>query len=363
MPYSVVPQAGREVVVITLAATATAVPPYPLRRADVQHALRTVFTLDARRLAAALAIVESAQVEQRYVVFPPEYLIRPRSLTQTTREYQEQALGLARRVAQGCLDGAGLGACDVDLLITVSCTGYMIPSLDAYLINDLGFRPDVRRLPITELGCIGGAMALSQAWSFVRAFPDANALVVAVELPSLTFQPGDPSMANIVASALFGDGAAAALVTGQPRPGAEIVGTESFLLPGTLGDMGYDLRDSGFHMVLSKEVPALLRAKIGGLSAGFLARHGLGVEQIAAFALHPGGKKILEYLEEALRLRREQTQPSWAVLRDYGNLSSAALLFVLHEWLTKRAPGSGQYGLAAGFGPGLSAELLLLRWT
>ena len=153
----------------------------------------------------------------------------------------------------------------------------MIPSLDAYLINDLGFRPDVRRLPITELGCIAGAMALSQAWSFVRAFPAANVLVVAVELPSLSFQAHDTSTANIVATALFGDGAAAALVTGQPRPGVEIVGTQSALMPGTLGDMGYDLRDSGFHMVLSKDVPAILRAQIGGLSASFLAQHGLGM--------------------------------------------------------------------------------------
>jgi len=348
---------------ITLAATTTAVPPYPLRRVDVQRALRTTFHLDERRQAAALAIVDNAQVEQRYSVFPLEYLIRPRSLTQTIQDYREQALGLTRQVAQRCLDQAGLAASDIDLIITVSCTGYMIPSLDAYLINDLGFRPDVRRLPITELGCIAGAMALSQAWSFVRAFPGANVLVVAVELPSLTFQAHDTSTANIVATALFGDGAAAALVTGQLRPGLEIVDTQSALIPGTLGDMGYDLRDSGFHMVLSKDVPALLRDQIGGLSTRFLTQHGLGVEQIAAFALHPGGKKILEYLEQELRLGREQTQPSWTVLRDYGNLSSAAILFVLHEWLTKRPLGSGQYGLAAGFGPGLSAELLLLRWV
>ncbi len=348
---------------ITLAATTTAVPPYPLRRVDVQRALRTAFHLDERRHAAALAIVDNAQVEQRYSVFPLEYLIRPRSLTQTMQDYREQALGLTRQVAQRCLDQAGLAARDIDLIITVSCTGYMIPSLDAYLINDLGFRTDVRRLPITELGCIAGAMALSQAWSFVRAFPGANVLVVAVELPSLTFQAHDTSTANIVATALFGDGAAAALVTGQPRPGLEIVDTQSALIPGTLGDMGYDLRDSGFHMVLSKDVPALLRDQIGGLSTRFLTQHGLGVEQIAAFALHPGGKKILEYLEQELRLGREQTQPSWTVLRDYGNLSSAAILFVLHEWLTKRPLGSGQYGLAAGFGPGLSAELLLLRWV
>lgn len=347
---------------ITLAATTTAVPAYPLRRVDVQQALRTAFHLDERRHAAAMAIFDNAQVEQRYSVFPLDYLIRPRSLTQTMEEYREHARALTGQVAQRSLDEAGLAASEIDLIITVSCTGYMIPSLDAYLINDLGFRPDVRRLPITELGCIAGAMALSQAWTFVRAFPAANVLVVAVELPSLSFQGHDITTANIVASALFGDGAAAVLVTGQPRPGVEIVGTQSALVPGTLGDMGYDLRDSGFHMVLSKDVPAILRAQFGSLSASFLAQHGLCVEQIAAFALHPGGKKILEYLEEELRLRREQTQPSWTVLRDYGNLSSVAILFVLHEWLTKRELTSGQYGLVAGFGPGLSAELLLLRW-
>jgi alkylresorcinol/alkylpyrone synthase len=279
------------------------------------------------------------------------------------QDYQQHARELTRQVAQRCLDQASLDADEIDLIITVSCTGYMIPSLDAYLINDLGCRPNVRRLPITELGCIAGAMALSQAWSFVRAFPETNVLVVAVELPSLTFQSHDTSTANIVATALFGDGAAAALVTGQPRAGLEIVDTQSALLPGTLGEMGYDLRDSGFHMVLSKDVPSLLRAQIGELAADFLAQHRLNVEQIAAFALHPGGKKILEYLEQELGLRREQTEPSWTVLRDYGNLSSAAILFVLDEWLTKRALPSGQYGLAAGFGPGLSAELLLLRWV
>ncbi len=347
---------------ITLSATTIAVPRHPLPRIEVQRALDSAFQLDQRRLAAAMAIIDNAQVEQRYSVFPLEYLVQPRSLTQTTLEYREHALGLARQVAQQCLDQACLDPRAIDLIITVSCTGYMIPSLDAYLINDLGFRQDVRRLPITELGCVAGAMALSQAWSFVRAFPDANVLVITVELPSLTFQAHDTSPANIVATALFGDGAAAALVTGQPRAGVEIIGTRSALLPGTLDDMGYDLRDSGFHMVLSKDVPAILRKEFGGLVSNFLADYGLTLDQIAAFALHPGGKKILEYLEEELGLQCEQTAPSWAVLRDYGNLSSAAILFVLHQWLTQRTLSSGQYGLAAGFGPGLSAELLLLRW-
>ncbi len=347
---------------ITLTSTATAVPPHPFKRADVQQALRDAFRLDEQRLRAAMAIVDHARVEQRYGVFPLDYLIRPRSLTQTTAEYQEHAIGLGRQVTRACLHRAGLHARDIDLIITVSCTGYMIPSLDAYLINDLDFRPDVRRLPITELGCIAGAMALTQAWSFVRAFPEANVLVVTVELPSLTFQPRDTSTANIVATALFGDGAAAALVTGQPRPGVAIVDTQSALVPGTLGDMGYDLRDDGFHMVLSKEVPHILREHIGALTTKFLHQYGLRSDQIFAYALHPGGKKILEYLEHELQLGPVQTEPSWQVLRDYGNLSSASILFVLHQWLTQRQVKPGTYGLAAGFGPGLSAELLLLRW-
>src|SRR5207247_676084 len=148
-----------------------------------------------------------------------------------------------------CLEQAGLRPADVDFLISVSCTGYMIPSIDAYLIGDLGFRANVRRLPITELGCVGGAMALSRARELVRGFPSSNALVIAVELPTLTFQRGDASQANLVSCALFGDGAAAALVTSRPTRGAQILDTEGHLFPNSLDAMGFDLRDGGFHMV------------------------------------------------------------------------------------------------------------------
>ncbi len=290
-------------------------------------------------------------------------MLRPRSLTRTNAEYQEHALVLARQVAQDCLAQAGVQPAEVDFLISVSCTGYMIPSLDAYLIGDLGFRPNVRRLPITELGCIGGAMALSRARELVRAFPGASALVITVELPTLTLQRDDYSQANLVSCALFGDGAAAALVTSRDTPGAQILDTAAHLFPDSLGAMGFDLRDSGFHMVLSRDVPDLIRDQIGEVITTFLAQHGLTLEQLAAFLLHPGGKKILNNLEERLGIVRDKTAPSWDVLRDYGNLSSATLLFVLREWLTNRRPGAGAYGLMAGFGPGLSAELLLLRFV
>jgi alkylresorcinol/alkylpyrone synthase len=347
----------------TIATIATAVPPYRMTCADVKQAVREVFPIGPHRLAAVMHLFDQARVAQRYSVVPLEHLIRPRSLTQTSQEYREHAVALGRRVAADCLAQAALQAKAIDMLITVSCTGYMIPSLDAYLIGELGFRADIRRLPITELGCIGGAMALTRAREFVRAFPGSNALVVAVELSSLTFQPHDRSADNLVACALFGDGAAAALVTSLALPSVRIVDTASCLIPDSLNAMGFDLRDHGFHMVLAKSVPEILRGHIRLLIEQFLDRHGLQLEQIAAFVLHPGGKKILEYLEQELCIERHKTQPSWDVLRDYGNLSSATLLFVLRDWLTRRRPEGGAYGLMAGFGPGLSTELMLLQWA
>lgn len=346
----------------TITTITTAVPPYPMTCAAVKQAVQQVFQLEPRAQAAVMTLFDHAQVARRYSVVPLDELIRPRSLTQTSQEYREHAIALGRRVAADCLRQAELRPSEIDMLITVSCTGYMIPSLDAYLVGDLGFRADVRRLPITELGCIGGAMALSRAREFVRAFPGTNALVVAVEVASLTFQPHDRSQANLVSCALFGDGAAAALVTSRAASGVQILDTESHLVADTLDVMGFDLRDHGFHMVLAQALPDLLRRQIRPLAERFLGRNGLRPEQLAAYVLHPGGKKILSALEAELHIRQHATQPSWDVLREYGNMSSATILFVLREWLTTRRPAMGAYGLAAGFGPGLSIELLLLRW-
>jgi alkylresorcinol/alkylpyrone synthase len=252
---------------------------------------------------------------------------------------------------------------EIDLIITVSCTGVMIPSLDAHLINDLGFRSDVRRLPITELGCAAGAAAFSRAWEYLRAFPDATVLVVAVELPSLTFQRENFSQANLISSVLFGDGDAAAVVTGRPARGPRIMDTQSYLFPQSLDAMGFDLKESGFHIVLSKDVPQMIREKIKGLLTSFLRRHALSPEKISRFILHPGGQKLLLYMEEELGLSRSDTQSSWDVLSQYGNLSSASVFFVLHECLTKTDAKPGEYGLLAAFGPGFSAEMVLLQWA
>jgi alkylresorcinol/alkylpyrone synthase len=346
----------------TIAATATAVPPHTLEREEVKSYIRKVFDLDGRRLDAMMTVIDNAQIQRRHAIHPVEHIVTPRALTEKSVEYQAHAVRLGREAAERCLAGAAMRAADVDLLITVSCTGFMIPSLDAHLINEMGFRSDVRRLPITELGCAAGAMALSRAAEFVRAFPDKTVLIISVELATLTFQRGDFSQANLISCVLFGDGAAAAIVTGRPTPGPGIVDTATYTFPQSLDAMGFELRESGFHIVLSKDVPQMIRERIRALVDGFLGRHSLTVDAMSAFVLHPGGQKLLTFMEEQLGLCRCDTQFSWDVLGQYGNLSSATVLFILHEWLTKKSMATGDYGLAAAFGPGFSAELLLLQW-
>jgi len=354
---------GRVLSTPVIRSCVTAVPPYTLAREEVKTYVERVFPLDPRRLEAIMTVIDNSQIRQRYSIFPIEYIIEPRPLGQITEEYREHAIRLGRHVACESLTRAGMKPGEIDLIITVSCTGVMIPSLDAYLANELGFRSDVRRLPITELGCAAGAVAFSRARDFVCAYPHSNVLIIAVELPTLTFQRGDLSQANLISCILFGDGAAAAVVTGRPADGPQILGSDSYLFPDSLDAMGFDLKDTGFHIVLSKEVPQLIREQIKGLISSFLTRHGLSRESIRAFILHPGGQKLLAFIEEELGLSRSDTQFSWDVLSEYGNLSSASVLFVLREWLTRGRMGAGDYGLMAAFGPGFSSELVLLRWA
>ncbi len=348
--------------VATIAGTATAAPPHLLTRDIVKRHMQGVFSLDGKRLEAIHTVIDNSQIDQRHSVFPVEYIIEPRPLSRINSEYREKACELGRQVTVDALAKADMAPYDVDLLMTVSCTGVMIPSLDAYLANEMGFRPDVRRLPITELGCAAGAAGLAHAGEYLRAFPDRTVLLVAVELPTLTFQRKDFSQANLISAVLFGDGAAGVVVTGREAFGPRIVASECYQFPDSLDAMGFDLRDSGFHIVLSKDVPQLIRERVKGIADSFLARQGLRREDIAAFILHPGGQKLLSFMEDELGLTRTDTQFSWDVLRRFGNLSSASVLFILQEWMSRREMASGSYGLLMAFGPGFTAEMILLQW-
>jgi alkylresorcinol/alkylpyrone synthase len=347
----------------TIAATATALPPYVISREDVKVYMGRVFEIPERRLEALMSIVDNAQVHKRHSIFPLDYIIESRPLSQTNNEYIEHAIKLGREAAEKCLERAGLKPEDIDMIITVSCTGFMIPSLDAHLINLMGFRSNVRRMPFTELGCAAGAMALARAADYLKATPGGNVLIIAVELPTLTLQRKDISQANLISAILFGDGAAAVVVSGKPSRGPKILVSETYTFPDSLGAMGFDLRDSGFHILLAKDVPEMIGEKIGGLVQGFLERHGRKREEIKGWILHPGGARLLGNIETELGLCKCDTQPSWDILGSVGNLSSATILFILQEWLDKRPLKSGEYAMAAAFGPGFSAEFLLLQWT
>src|SRR6267154_570628 len=288
----------------TIAATATALPPYTITREDVKVYMGRVFDIPERRLEAMMSIVDNAQVHNRHSIFPLDYTIEPRPLSQTNNEYIEHAVKLGREAAEKCLERADLKPSEIDMIITVSCTGFMIPSLDAHLI-------------------------------------------IAVELPSLTFQRKDISQANLISSILFGDGAAAVVVSGKQMKGPKILKTETYTFPDSLGAMGFDLRDSGFHILLAKDVPEMIGGKIGGLVQGFLDSNGRKREEIKGWILHPGGARLLGNIETELGLCKCDTQPSWDILGNVGNLSSATILFILQEWLEKRPLQAGEYAFAA----------------
>jgi alkylresorcinol/alkylpyrone synthase len=343
----------------TIAATATALPEHKMTREDMRYYLGRVFDIPERRLEAMMAIVDNAQVNERHAIFPIDYTIEARPLSKTNEEYIQHAIKLGRKAAEDALSRAKLSPQDIDLIVTVSCTGFMIPSLDAHLIELMGFRSNVRRMPFTELGCAAGAMAIARGADFLKAYPGGNVLIIAVELPSLTFQRKDISQANLISSILFGDGASAVILSGKKMPGPKILVSETYTFPDSLGAMGFDLKDSGFHILLDKSVPEMIGKKIKGLVDGFLERQGLKQSDIKGWILHPGGARLLGNVEEALGLNKCDTQPSWDVLASVGNLSSATILFILQEWLDKRPLKPGDYA----FGPGFSAEFILLQWT
>src|SRR3989442_4670610 len=214
-----------------------------------------VFETPERPLEAMMSTVDNAQVRHRPSLFPIDYTIEPRPLSKTNQEYIEHSVKPGRAAAEACLERAGMRAEEIDLFITVSCTGFMIPSLDAHLINQRGFRSDVRPMPFTERGCAAGAMAIGRATDFLRASPGKNALIISVELPSLTFQRKDVSQANLISAILFGDGAAAAIVSGGKNRGAEGLTSGRHTVSKSLCAIGFDVRRSRFLIPLSEDLP------------------------------------------------------------------------------------------------------------
>lgn len=336
----------------------TAVPPYCLRQDDVIARAERLFDRDASEIDRMMGVYGNAGIETRYSCVPLDWYERPRGWTEKNDLFLEHAVDLLQQAAEDVLAETGLDAADIDGIVVVSTTGIATPSLDALLMERMGFRRDVWRLPVFGLGCAGGVLGLARAAAMAAARPDEKVLYLVVELCALTFRRSDQSKSNIIATALFGDGAAAAVVGANGGGGPEIAAWGEYCWPNSLDVMGWRVEDDGLGVVFSRNIPTVIRSEFRAAAESFLRRHGLGLGDIGAFVCHPGGAKVIEALEDALGLDRGTMSEGRAVLRDFGNMSAATVMFVL-----KRALGNGNTGrkLLSSLGPGFTAGFLVLE--
>jgi len=299
----------------------------------------------------------------RHLALPIEEYPRLTTWGQANDHWIRVALELGGEAVLGALDRAGLTVDDVDALYFVTVTGVATPSIDARLVNLIGLPARVKRVPIFGLGCLAGAAGVARAADYLEGHPREVAVLLSVELCSLTLQREDLSVPNLIASGLFGDGAAAAVLVGGDRrsTGPRVVDSRSAFYPDTEDVMGWEVSERGFKVVLSAEVPEMVRRHLRRDVDGFLAEHGLEKGDISAWISHPGGPKVLEAMEEALELPRESFEGAWRTLREVGNMSSTSVLMVLEEKLASPPP-PGSWGLMTAMGPGFCSELVLLQW-
>jgi alkylresorcinol/alkylpyrone synthase len=349
-----------------IVSTASAFPRHYYSQDELLDGLRAFWGDRIQKPEVLRRLHRHVGVDGRYLSIPKEEYLTMRTWGEANHHWIRTATELGEKAVAGALAAAGLQGQNLSAFFFTSVTGISSPSIDALLINKMGLCRNIRRVPIFGLGCVAGASGISRAADYVKAYPDQIAVVLSVELCSLTIQREDLSMANLISSGLFGDGAAAVIVAGAdcglPSSGPAILATRSVFYPDTEEMMGWDISEKGFRIVLSPEVPNLVRKNLAQNVDDFLATRGLTRSDIGSWVLHTGGPKILEATAEALALNDGELNASWDCLRRTGNLSSASVLVVLEEVMKNRRPSPGTLGILAAMGPGFCSEFVLLEW-
>src|SRR6201996_782850 len=338
-----------------LMALTSAVPPYVLEQTDVSARAALLFR-SQRDMTRLMPVFENTGIERRYSCVPIDWYSGDHGWTERTQLYVDNAVALLEKVALKLLDQAGLRKDDIDTIVVSSTTGIATPSLDALVVEKMGLRRDIKRLPIFGLGCAGGVLGLARAADVAKANPGSKVLFLVVELCALTFRKNDTSKSNIVATALFGDGAAGAILS-TDGDGPEIGASGEYTWPDSLDIMGWEVQEDGLKARFAQSIPSLVAADFKTILHGYLKRNEICQSTIDGFACHPGGAQVLDALEDAFEIQRGSLADSRATLRDYGNMSAVTALFVLQRMPWKDA---GRRHLMTALGPGFSCVFLMI---
>ncbi|MET0235674.1 MAG: 3-oxoacyl-[acyl-carrier-protein] synthase III C-terminal domain-containing protein [Kibdelosporangium sp.] len=350
----------------TISAVHGVLPPHRYPQARLTELFGRLCLPDQSTRAVANRFHTSARVASRHLALPIERYDELGGFTEANDAFLSEAVNLGCEAALAALGDAGLAPSDVDLVMSTTVTGIAVPSLDARIASRIGMRPDVKRLPVVGLGCVAGAAGIARLHDFLCGWPESVAMLVSVELCSLTIQREDASAANMIASGLFGDGAAAVVAVGDRHlaaaTGPRVMDSVSHLYENTERAMGWDIGSTGLKVVLGPEVPDLVRKYLAGDVEKLLSSHGLRIGDVARWICHPGGPKVIEAIQEVLDLDEDDLAMTWQSLHRIGNLSSASVLHVFADTLTGRPASAGDWGVMMAMGPGFCAELVLLKW-
>jgi alkylresorcinol/alkylpyrone synthase len=360
----------------TIISVAEAIPPFEMNQRQASEFARELFTESFKDIERLLRSFQNGQIVKRHFVKNIDWFKKERSFEEKNSAYIELAVTLGKEAIEKCLNNTAflknnISYQEIEAIFFISSTGIATPSIEARIMNQLPFDSHTKRIPIWGLGCAGGAVGLSRAREYCLAFPKAKVLVLSVELCSLTFQRGDLSKSNLIGTSLFADGCACALVCGNAinildirkmATSPSIVATQSTLMPNSLDVMGWDIKSTGLFVVFSRDIPNIIEDWLKPNVSEFLTENQLDLGQIDYFIAHPGGKKVIDAYLKSLELPPSMTDVSLEVLKQFGNMSSATIFYVLKRYMEQKIP-QGAIGLGTALGPGFSSELLLLRWV